>query len=207
MKEISESLQFHSAKLDEVMGSIEIFRQTIKNLEKKNIELTNKNNNLETRVGALEQQIQAMEQEKLSKQIEVSNVPYNNNENVQVIVENVARKLNVPKSGIKHTYRLRGRGDREGNLLVELKEEAAQTEWLAAARSTSVTVADVRPQEPSNNGRVYVRECMTRLNKQIMWLAKQELKIKQNYKYVWFKKDYVKARKDDHGKIFYLRNL
>ncbi|CAK1584086.1 unnamed protein product [Parnassius mnemosyne] len=50
LKDINDSLQFHSSKLDEVMMSIEAFKQTIKNLQRKNIELTNKNNNLETRV-------------------------------------------------------------------------------------------------------------------------------------------------------------
>ncbi|CAK1598274.1 unnamed protein product [Parnassius mnemosyne] len=207
MRQVNDSLQFHSAKLDEVMGCIETFKQTIKNLGKKNVELTNKNNNLETRVGALEQQIQALEQEKLSKYIEIANVPWHINENVENLVENLAQKLSLPKAGIKQSRRLRGKKEQESSLLVELKEESIQDEGLAAAKSTTVTVADIHPQEQSNNAIVYIRESMTRLNKQILWLAKQELKIKLNFKYVWFKKGFVKARKEDKGKIHYLRTL
>ncbi|CAH2103044.1 unnamed protein product [Euphydryas editha] len=207
MTQIEDSLKFHTEKLDEVMECVETFKQTIKNLEKKNAELTSKNNNLETRLGALEQQIQSLEQERLSTFIEIANVPRHDSENVQNIAENLAQKLNVSKSGIKNTRRMRGRGEREGNLLVELREDNIQNEWLAAAKRTPVSVADIHPQEPDNYHPVYIRENMTKLNKQILWLAKQELKSKLNYKYVWFKKDYVKARKDDQGKIHYLRTL
>ncbi|CAK1600752.1 unnamed protein product [Parnassius mnemosyne] len=102
---------------------------------------------------------------------------------------------------------LKGRGDREGNLIVELKKENIQNKWLAAAKTASVTIADIHPHEPGNINPVYIRETMTKLNKQILWLAKQELIIKLNYKYVWFKKDFVKARKDDKDKIHYLRTV
>ncbi|XP_069355660.1 FK506-binding protein 15-like isoform X2 [Maniola hyperantus] len=184
MRELNESLQFHSAKLDEVVECIDAFKQTIKALERKNVELTNKNNNLETRVGALEQRLQEIEQEKLTKYIEIANVPYQSTEVVSKLVEKVALMLKQPLEGIKSTRRLQGKGDQPAIIKVELKDEEVQDTWIAAAKKTKTTVADICPSERSNNNIVYIREAMTKTNKTILWEAKQELKSKQNFKYL-----------------------
>ncbi|CAK1580958.1 unnamed protein product [Parnassius mnemosyne] len=207
MRELNESLQFHSAKLEEVVECIDAFKQTIKVLERKNVELTNKNKNLETRVGALEQQLQELEQEKLTNCIEISNVPYQPTENVKKLVESIALKLQQPLEGIKSIRRLPGKKDHPANIKVEFQDELLQEKWISAAKSTKTTVADIYPTEKNSNNVVYIREAMTKNNKIILWQAKQDLKNNQNYKYVWFKKGYVKARKDDSSKIYTLKTL
>ncbi|XP_046969393.1 uncharacterized protein LOC124536818 [Vanessa cardui] len=205
LRELNDSLQFHSAKLDEVVECIDAFKKTIKNLERKNIELTNKNNNLEIRLGALEQRLQELEQEKLAKFIEIANVPYQKNEEIKEIVEKVAIKLKVPKGGIKSVRRLQGRNDQI--IKVELEDESTQEKWIIAAKGTKTTVSDINPTDKGNNNIVYIREAMTKLNKKIFWNAKQELKINQNFKFVWFKKGYVRARKDENEKTYTLKTM
>ncbi|XP_046972771.1 uncharacterized protein LOC124539422 [Vanessa cardui] len=205
LRELNDSLQFHSAKLDEVVECIDAFKKTIKNLERKNIELTNKNNNLEIRLGALEQRLQELEQEKLAKFIEIANVPYQKNEEIKEIVEKVAIKLKVPKEGIKSVRRLQGRNDQI--IKVELEDESTQEKWIIAAKGTKTTVSDINPTDKGNNNIVYIREAMTKLNKKIFWNAKQELKINQNFKFVWFKKGYVRARKDENEKTYTLKTM
>lgn len=207
LRELNESLQFHSAKLDEVVEHIDAFKKTIKVLEKKNTELTNKNNNLETRLGALEQQIQEMEQEKLSKVIEIANVPCQKNEEVNEIVKKVAIKLKLPTEEIKSARRLQGRKDQNTNIKVEFNDEVIKEKWIMAAKNVKTTVSDIYPTDRSNNNIVYIREAMTKLNKQIFWNAKQELKNNQKFKYVWFKKGFVRARKDENEKTYILRTM
>ncbi|XP_045492915.1 uncharacterized protein LOC123696052 [Colias croceus] len=207
MAQLHESLQFHSAKLDEAMECIEGFKKTIKALERKNTELINKNNNLETRVGALEQRIQEAEQEKLGKYIEISNIPNQTKEDIQLITENIANKLNQAKQDIKSARRLQGRKEQTANILIELIDEEVKEKWMTAARNTKLIVAAVIPNEKTNNNAVYVREAMTKHHKQLFWNAKQELKNNLNYKYVWFKRGLIKARKGDNDKIITLRSI
>lgn len=207
MAQLSDSLQFHSDKLDEAMESMEAFKQTIKALERKNTELMNKNNNLETRVGVLEQRLQEIEQEKLSNYVEIANVPTQNNEDVKLLVDSIALKLNQPKEQIKSARRLHGWKEQSANILVELKDEDVQENWITAAKSVKPTVSDVLPSEKNNINVVYVREAMTKHHKQLFWNAKQELKINHHFKYVWFKRGLVKARKEDGGKVSILRNM
>ncbi|CAG4944878.1 unnamed protein product [Colias eurytheme] len=134
MRELNEALQFNSAKLDEVVEIIDTFKQTIKTLERKNIELTNRNNNLETRVGALEQRLQEIEQVKLSKYVEIANIPHEATEVVNKLVEKVALKLNQPVESIRSSRRLQSK-NQPANIMVELRNEKAQEDWLTAARS------------------------------------------------------------------------
>lgn len=207
MTQLNDSLQFHSAKLDEVMECMEVFKKTIKVLERKNAELNNKNNNLETRIGVLEQRLQESEQEKISTCIEIANVPSIGNEETRVIVDNIACILKQPKEEIKSTRRIYARKDQPPNIVVELKHQGCQERWIAAAKSNKITVANIHPTEKTNKNIVYVREAMTKINKQLFWCAKQELKLNQCYKYVWFKKGVIRARKDDGDKAIIIRSM
>lgn len=207
MRDFNESLQFHNAKLEEVVQCIDAFKQTIKVLERKNVELTNRNTNLETRIGALEQRIHEIEQEKLTKFVEIANVPYSSAEDVSKIVEKIALRLKQPLEVIKSSSKLPGRKDQPVNIKVELKDEVSQEQWVMAAKTTKTKVTDIFPTERDNNNLIFIREAMTKLNKTILWQAKQELKHNQDFKYVWFKKGLVKARKEDTSKIYTLRNL
>ncbi|CAH2071257.1 unnamed protein product, partial [Iphiclides podalirius] len=207
MTQLSDSLQFHSAKLDEAVECIEAFKKTIKALERKNTELTYKNNNLETRIGALEQRLHEIEQDKLAKFVEIAYVPTLKNEDVKSVVETIALKINQPKENIKSARRLQGKKDQTASILVELIDENIQENWITLAKSIKPTIGDIIPTEKNNKSIVYVREAMTKLNKQLLWNAKRELKVGQNYKYVWFKKGLVKARKNDGEKIHTLRSI
>ncbi|XP_045518559.1 uncharacterized protein LOC123710590 [Pieris brassicae] len=207
INEFNQSLQFHSTKLDEVLGCIDAFKNTIKVLERKNTELIHKNNNLELRVGALEQRFHEMEQEKLSNFIEIANVPPASEENVRKLVENVALKLKQPFDSIRNTMRYQGKNDQPGIIQVKLNDKATQEKWIKAPKTIKTMVADVCPYEPNNNKIVFIREAMTKHNKSVLWEAKQELKNKQGYKYVWFKNDMVRARKDENTKIQNLRSV
>ncbi|XP_052752729.1 uncharacterized protein LOC113509424 [Galleria mellonella] len=147
-----------------------------------------------------------MRPKNLPKYIEIYNLPFHDDENVDELVQKVAEKLNLQTDGIKNSRRLKGREDRVGNIEVVLNGKNIQEQWIAMAKNTSITVTDIMPEE-NNKKVVYVREKMSLLNKAILWHAKQELKIKHNYKYVWFKKGVVKACKEDNGKVYYLKTL
>lgn len=206
MKEINHSLQFNSEKMEELIETMEACKQSIQDLKRKNTELSNKNNYLETRVGALEQRLQEMEQQKLSKHIEISNIPFTEEENIQEIVQNVATKLNLPISDIEKSRRLPGRKDRPGNIQIIVKEEPMQQKWLETSKKIKLCVKDVSTNTKDNtiNDKVFIREALTTYNKKLLWYTKQELK--DTYKYIWCKKGTIMVRRQDNDKLIKIRS-
>ena len=202
VKELQDSLQYQSDKMDDVLENIEAFKETIKDLQRKNTELSNKNKNLETRVGALEQRLQTFEQEKLATLVEIANVPYTEGENTAEIIENAATFLQLPTSEIVKSRRIHGKVGRPGPILAQLKNEECQQKWLAAAKKITLQVIDLIPTAPQPNAQVtvFIREALTPYNKKLLWSAKQQLK--DTFRYVWCKKGIVMARKRDNDKTY-----
>lgn len=152
--------------------------------------------------------MQEIEQEKLAKCIEIANIPNQNSEDIDKLVEKVALKLKQPLDKIKNVRRIPGKKDQTTNIKVELQDETCQEKWISAAKIIKITVGDIQPTDRNNsNNVVYIREAMTKNNKTLLWQAKQELKNNLKFKYVWFKKGFVKVRKDDGSKIYTLRTL
>lgn len=112
--------------MDELTESVEGFKAAIQDLKKKNIELQNRNNHLETRIGALEQRLQETEQEKLSKIIEITNVPCDQTEVVSEIIVKIAKKLQVPTDEIEEVKRLPSRKEQPGINLKNFKNETSR---------------------------------------------------------------------------------
>jgi hypothetical protein len=198
LKEITLSLQYNSDKMDELIKNIEIIQGNIHNLQKKNVELTNRNNHLEVRVGALEQRIQDMEQQELRTCIELHNVPLRDDENLIQIAGKTAKLLNQNNDDVKEVKRLPGRKDRPGPILVELKTDKIQTSWIAATKTKigKINSSDIVPDlsVSTSNGTIFVCEALTSFNKQLLWHAKQELR--NTYRYIWIKKGVLRVRKE-----------
>lgn len=211
MREINQALQFNSEKMEDLIECVEACKQSIQDLKKKNTELNNKNNFLETRVGALEQRIQEMEQNQLSNQVEISNIPCMEEENLPKIIEKVAEKLQLPTKDIVRVTRLAGKKDRPSPIHVELNDESTQQKWITTAKKTKVSLEDIISppksitEAPSPTDIIFIREALTSYNKRLLWNAKQEL---QNiYKFIWCKKGVIMVRKQENDKVIRVRSL
>lgn len=152
---------------------MESMKQTIEELEKKNV-------HLEAMVSALEQHIQDIEQKHLSKCIEISNVPAVEHENLFKIAANVAKKLKQPADSITNINRLDGISDLPGVIRIELKEEKMKQKWLKSAQKNHITVADVIPNAKNITKPVLIKEALSTFKKNIIWQTRQELKDKLN---------------------------
>lgn len=148
-----------------------------------------------------------MEQEKLCSLVEIANVPVETNEQAIQIATNLANNIKQPREGIKSSQRVQGKKDQPSKILVLLRDEETRDRWLMAAKTTKTTVSDIHPTIQNNKNAVYIRESMTKYNKSLFWNAKQELKINNNFKFVWFKKGLIKARKDENEKTYIIRTM
>ncbi|CAK1595086.1 unnamed protein product [Parnassius mnemosyne] len=153
--------------MDELTVSIDALKLTMKELQKKNIELANKNNYLETRVGALEQRIKDTD------------------------IESIKR---VP-----------GKKEKPGNIEITFKNETESTKWITAAKNSKLYAHDFMDNQAEATGKqiIYMREVLSYYNKKLLWEAKQ--KLKPTYKYVWYKRGIIRARKEEQSDIIIIR--
>lgn len=206
LAELTSSLQYHSDQMEELEKTIQMFKTSIKDIQKKNTELSQQNIHLRTRVGALEQRVQSLEQEGLSTVIELSNIPREDEEDVKEIIKTVASKLNTSTTNIKKIKRQGTGKDRPGNIMIHFSNDTDCTTWTSAAKTTNLQIADICPniKEPKASEKIFVREALTPYNKKLLWYAKE--KLRTTYKYIWCKQGVIRARKEDNGKITTLRS-
>ncbi|CAK1602641.1 unnamed protein product [Parnassius mnemosyne] len=96
--QFAESLEFNSRKLDDILEIIDAFKTTVKEIKKKNIELSNQNKNLEFRLSALEQRLQVHEQQQHSKTIDIFNIPFTDNEDISKVVQKIQQTLGLTEN-------------------------------------------------------------------------------------------------------------
>ncbi|KOB52049.1 Uncharacterized protein OBRU01_26608 [Operophtera brumata] len=205
MKEMNKAIQYCCGKVDDCLEFMETFKEKIKELEKKNIDLNNKNKHLELHMQALEQRANESEQKVLSKVLEIQGIPSAENENIMEVSKVLARKLQVSVDHIKTAKRMPTKPGKPAFIQIKLCDEEKTSEWVAAARSANLISSDIVSHLPEKDARtkIFVRKALTHHYKNLLWVAKQELK--DTYKYVWCKDGRVLARKSDKERITIIR--
>ncbi|KAJ2952375.1 hypothetical protein O0L34_g4659 [Tuta absoluta] len=207
-----KSVKYASEKVDEFDKSMAEAKVIIKNLERKQVALKNQNINLETRVGALEQRLELMEQAALSDHIEIAGIPFQDNENVLNIVNEVGRLMQVACTGdnqVRAARRLPARKDRPGVILVQLNNESCRAQWIQAGRSAGLEVSKLLPSLNAAAGaeKVYVREALTGRLKYLLGKAKTDFKDTNKFKFVWSRYGKIFVRKSENSKIYWIKCL
>ncbi|CAG5024312.1 unnamed protein product [Parnassius apollo] len=204
---VNESLSSWCIKMDTINATLEILTEKVKDLEKKNMYLTNQNTHLELKVNAMEQQIRIMEQKQLDNVLEITGIPEDKDENLEKLSSKIASKLNVEKRQAYMVKRLKGRDGKEGVIQVVLQQEEQVDQWIRAARTETIALEDITPNAPNPEvakRRVLLRRALTKANKTLLWQTKQTLK--ETYKYIWFQGGKVLARKFDNDKPVIIRS-
>lgn len=210
LADITKAVEYQSDKMDELTESVEGFKATIQELKKKNIELQNRNYHLELRIGALEQRMQDTEQEKLSKTIEIINVPCEEKEVISELIIKIANKLQVTNNEIEEVKRLPSRKEQPGIILIKFKNETSRLQWLTASKLYKLTAEDLVPSYTKmyntnkSHQSIYIREALTHYNKKLLWQTKKELQ--ETFKFVWCKGGIIRARKEENGQVFIIRS-
>ncbi|KOB64785.1 Uncharacterized protein OBRU01_23644 [Operophtera brumata] len=207
MKETNKAIQYCCGKVDDCLEFMETFKEKIKELEKKNIDLNNKNKHLELHMQALEQRVNESEQKVLSKVLEIQSIPSAENENIIEVSKVLARKLQVSVDHIKTAKRMPTKTGKPAFIQIKLCDEEKTSEWVTAARSANLISSDIVSHLPEKDARTKssqrVRKALTHHYKNLLWVTKQELK--DTYKYMWCKDGRVLARKSDKERITIIR--
>lgn len=207
IRNLESSLEYLSDQISTMDVSIKKQDAVIKNLENKNQDLQNKNKNLELRMTVLEQGMNNFEQKTLSASLEIAGLPDVPPSEVGKILETVATKLDMDKSDIQSSQRLPGTKEKPGAILVEMKTKSARRQWIDAGKEKCLTKGLLMPDIPKEeaDGRIFVREALTKHVKTILYNAKTQLS--KSFQFIWCKDGKVCVRKTSNSKIYYIRSM
>ncbi|KAG7306880.1 hypothetical protein JYU34_008348 [Plutella xylostella] len=141
-------------------------------------DLKNRCVHLETTNEALETRVRHLEQAERGKNVEIVGLEQRDNENIKEVIGLVAKKLEVSMSEVERAWRLRSNQAKPGaaklpaNIIVKLRNEAAQEEWIKNRRKIRSNL-DIYPD--SSTSPIYIiNEDLTKYNRELLWQAKQK---------------------------------
>ncbi|XP_046737157.1 uncharacterized protein LOC124405931 [Diprion similis] len=202
---IEEAMNFCSNKIDE-------FVKTTANLSKENAllqkevhKLQKKSKEADDKLEFMEAKLEELEQKLKLSEIEICGVPVTRNENLQTIVCNVAKLIDIEldTKTIQDIYRPpKTTGARP--IIIKLNTVNARNTWLERAKvKRGIKAKDVYTGFPETA--VYINEALTPAKKRLLYLAKMFAREKR-YKYVWIKDGNVLMRKDEGEKTIQVKH-
>lgn len=198
LKEILSSLQFMTAKYDEL---------TTKNLE---LEITcsklkNENTLLKTEINEIKQDVQKLEEISCERKIEVHGIPYNENEDLNMIIANISENLDykIEREDIDEAYRIkklqnRNNGNKNFPIVVSFVRKSIKEKFLAMRKKRSMFTNEIGFKE--KRSQIYLNEYLPRKKKDLLWKTKQA-KLEKRYKFLWVRNGNIMVRKTEDSNI------
>ncbi|CAG4986168.1 unnamed protein product [Colias eurytheme] len=225
MRTIRSELRDFRQEMQSVASSISLFEQRMDVLEnrvstleddlnivknQRNVESISK---LENTIAILQSDLRSRDQDLLLNDIEISNIPEQNNENVYHTVALVAAKISIKydEQDIIHAYRvgLRNRDVTEGTpqrprpIVVRLARKKIRDEFLKNARiRRGLTTENM--DLVGETKKFYINERLTKYNKQLFFNARQTC-MRLRWKYSWTREGKIFVRQESNKPAFIIR--
>lgn len=151
------------------------------------------------RINDLEMQLNIYQKQQKRNMIEMRNVPRQDNEDLQNVIFNLHKTLDIqPMSEIKQVFR-KGKGD--SPITIEFSNINQKELILRAVKKFNKTNCDSQLNSghlgiKEKNTKIYVSESLTTITKKILTAARDLVK-NGHFKYCWTSRGNVLVRKDD----------
>lgn len=185
------------------------YRKIVDQLTDENTELRNENDKLNVRIDLLEYKMETRNQQQINKNLLISGICTNDNENLVDIVTDIATTVKAVcnKDDIKKLYRSNETASNSGmppQIVVEFFEKSVRDELLAKKKGHNLNTGalasysgDARP--------IYIGEMLTGY-RQFVFKRARDLKRENIVKYAWVKDGEVFVRKDDTSRIIKIKH-
>jgi FtsZ-binding cell division protein ZapB len=185
-------------KLDQTLSQLQNALKEIDELKGANRKLTEENQSLRERVGQIESEVNNLSQYSRNRNLELHGIPHKPNENIEALVVNVSRRLQVqmdPKEFVAH--RLNGASDRHRPILVQFDSRKVRDSLLKSAKRLKLKLRDINSD--FGEGPLYINENLTTYYKKLLFQAK-EVRRRLSYKYLWVANSKILIKKDDSSR-------
>lgn len=206
--EFRTSLEFFSEKVDKSNELMEEVRESCKKIKKENFEIKEENRVLKKSVASLEQRMRNMEQYSRQSNIEISGVPETKGENMEDLLEDVAKAVNVElkKERVVAAHRVPTYdSSRVPSIIVKFTTRLDRDIWIQAFREVRPLTAD-KINRRFSKAKVFINEHLSPENKQLLNKTKERAK-EQGYKYVWSREGKIFVRWDKGEKCIKVEGI
>jgi len=135
------------------------------------------NNKLNKELITLKKKLNSLEQATLIYNLEISNFPKTQNENINEIVKSVSNCLNcsLDNNDIIDSFRLKSNDNKVGNIIVRLNSNSTKNEIMKNIKlrwknKNPLTAKQVYSN--FNDAPIFINDQLTQYNKKLLWLAK-----------------------------------
>lgn len=193
-KFISDQYDSIRVQLTENNNIINDMDRTVKALEKSNVEKDEK-------IKDLSYKIVKMEQYSRQKNIEICDFPQTTNENCKEIIMNIAKelKINLQEEDIEDAHRVPSNNkNKPPPIIIHFLSKTFQEQFVARKNV-------IMFKGTANEKKIYINEHISPYYKQLLMMVKHAAR-ETNYKFVWFRKDKIYARKTENSKPVIIEN-
>lgn len=202
LRDIENSLNFNSDKIDDFLAEMGSIREKQKKLE-------DENEALKMKVKSMTIAMEDLDQYSRNKNIQIDGVPEEKGENLRELVMDIGKKVDVDLDAkeIDVIHRIPSKNEkntRSSPIVVQFTTRQLREKILAGVRKSKITTKDLK--KTGEERIVYVNEHLTRAKKQIMFEGRK-LKFEKGYKFLWSRNGKIMIRKDEQSKVIELQNL
>lgn len=195
--EVQKSIEFLSNQYDSVLSRVAASELALRETQAETASLRATVSEQSLTINQLRDEVNEAEQYSRLSNLEISGLPVLPGENLAVRVCDLADRIGL--SGfqaidIQAVHRLPSRKDKTPVVLIRFRSVSIKDRWMSA-RSNVRSLA-----EAESGSRIYFNENLTRANRELFWLARNQGKEKK-YKFVWVKNGKIFARKLENAPL------
>lgn len=195
MAELQKSQEYISEQHDEILKHL----SDLALVKKEVVELKEKFNKSEAEKVQLQARLNHLEQYGRNRNLEINELACQQGEDTEALVLKVANRLQVQlgKEDIEACHRIPSKiKDKIPTIIVQFQSRKKRDEILEKKRQV-VTNSDILGR---GTGRIYLAENLSPYYRDLLWKAKLKAKA-AGYKFVWWKKDKIFARKVENSPV------
>lgn len=188
-----------------------IMEQRFNNLDKaleRIDKLVEENKILKDKVHNLEVKLDRTEQLSLNNSVEIFNLPLLQDEklikNTVISLFNNELKYSCGSESVLECFRVKTKTiNKPGKVIVRFNNADIKSDIINVSRKTKIYSKSI---DGNNNNVIYINQCVTKFKRDLFVKAK-EAKLQLNYKYLWMRDATIMMRKEDGGKINYIKSV
>ncbi|XP_062541487.1 uncharacterized protein LOC134209522 [Armigeres subalbatus] len=206
VEEMKDSQQFISNEFESVKHTLSEHDNEIRSTSEQIKCLKEDNSTLRNHMEELNYEVNVVKQKSLESNFLISNLIKTNDENLCMLVESIARLLDIPfnAANILGVSRLSSKNQKDIQpVLVRCTTVYVKEQFMNAIKGRPITCEEIGLGVKQQ---IFINHHLTSINQRILG-ATRKFKKDYNYRFVWFANGSVFLRKDENSKIIRVNDV
>lgn len=206
LNELQVSAEYSSKLLEETRETNKKLCDEMKSIKEQNAQLLEENKSLKLQISEMKSDIVELQQYSRRLNVEITNLPEVPQENIQDVLNNVMKALEVDLStNIVASHRVSTtKPGKIKPIIIQFNNQSAKSVFMKAAKSKRLTADKVNSNLESLP--IYCNDHLCPELKKLLYECKQ-FKRKNNFKYCWCKNGKLNLRQSEKSEIFKIKSL